>query len=319
MNGAGIEGFAPLGDSVAIAVTETDQRVTLPAYPASNPVIRLATLQGNIVALWVKLGNAAVTGSLTTSMRMRAGSIEEPAYVAIGAAETHLSIFCEGPPGTVMLTVGKFVDGSNNANPQFTTIELGNATDTTLSRLSAGVLGVEGVPVQLAGKQSIWIPAGAMILRGGAAAFSSLVIGDFANGIISFDPTVFEDAFFDVKMPKSWNVGTFTFRAVWSHAATVTNFGVAWQLAGLPLSDTDLLTTTLTDALSVNDTGGTTNALYISPESGALTLTTPLRAAEDVVKFRFGRLTADAGDTMTIDARLHGVMLFYTTNAPNDA
>lgn len=48
---------------------------------------------------------------------------------------------------TNMPTVGGTAILSSLTAPQFTTIELGNATDTTLSRSSAGVLAVEGVVV----------------------------------------------------------------------------------------------------------------------------------------------------------------------------
>lgn len=170
-----------------------------------------------------------------------------------------------------------------------------------------------------AGKQSIWVPASAMILPGGGAAAAVLTTNQLTSQIIAFDPTSFEAAFFSIKMPKSWDVGTITFRAVWSHAATVTNFGVMWQLTGVPLSDGDLLTTVITDSASQVDTGGVTDTIYISPESGALTMGTPARAAEDLVTFRAGRLATDGADTLAIDARLHGFMLFYTTNANTDA
>ena len=42
-------------------------------------------------------------------------------------------------------------DVTTTGNPQFTTIELGNATDTTIARVSAGVISVEGVNVMLQG------------------------------------------------------------------------------------------------------------------------------------------------------------------------
>ena len=47
---------------------------------------------------------------------------------------------------------------------------------------------------------------------------------------LDFDTTTEEYAQFGVVMPKSWNEGTVTFKAHWSHASTTTNFGVAWKL-----------------------------------------------------------------------------------------
>lgn len=48
---------------------------------------------------------------------------------------------------TNMPTVGGVAILTSLTNPQFTTIELGNASDTTLARVSAGVISVEGVEI----------------------------------------------------------------------------------------------------------------------------------------------------------------------------
>lgn len=103
--------FAPLGDSDSLAVTQADQRFALPTLPPDAPTIRLIAQQANIQALWVKLGDVTVTGDEATSMRARPGSVEQPLYIGVGDGETHLSIFCEGSPGNVILTGGKLVEG----------------------------------------------------------------------------------------------------------------------------------------------------------------------------------------------------------------
>lgn len=103
--------FAPAGDSESIAVTQTDQRVAIPTLPAESPAIRLIAQQSGLVALWVNLGDVTVTGSVTTSMRVRPGTLEQPLYIGINDSETHISIFCEGSPGNVILTAGRMIDG----------------------------------------------------------------------------------------------------------------------------------------------------------------------------------------------------------------
>jgi len=104
---------------------------------------------------------------------------------------------------------------------------------------------------------------------------------------------------------------------VWSHAATTTNFTVIWGIQGLALSNDDAADTAFGTAVTVTDVGGTTNDIYRSDESGAITIGgTP--AASDVVVFQVYRDADAGGDTMAIDARLHGVMLFFTTNANTD-
>lgn len=171
------------------------------------------------------------------------------------------------------------------------------------------------------GKQTIFIPASAMLPRitNGPSLGSLETATNRVNvSTLDFDPTTQEFAQFQVAMPKSWDEGTVTYDVIWYHPATTVNFGVVWSLAGVALSDTNALDTAFGTAVQVADTGGTTNALYDSPESGAVTIgNTP--AENDYVIFQIARVPADGSDTMAVDARLLGVRLFYTTNAGNDA
>src|SRR5882757_4004958 len=92
----------------------------------------------------------------------------------------------------------------------------------------------------------------------------------------------------------------------------------AWGLAGVARSDNDAGDVAFGTAVTSVDTGGTTNNIYLAPESGAITIAgTP--AVGDTVQFQLNRTVADAGDTMAINARLHGIRLFFTTNAATDA
>lgn len=207
------------------------------------------------------------------------------------------------------------------------TIELGHATDTTIARISAGVAAVEGNSILTTasglaqGKQTIWIPAAAMTARttnGAANGTVEMTTNKNMFKTLDFDTTTQEFAQFEVFFPKSWNLNIVTFRALWSHAATATNFGVVWGLAGVARSDDDAGDVAFGTAQTSTDTGGTTNDIYISPESLAITIAgTP--ASGDSVQFQINRTVADAGDTMAIDARLHGIQLFFTTNAATDA
>lgn len=173
-----------------------------------------------------------------------------------------------------------------------------------------------------AGKHAIWIAAGSITpsASGGCAALATIASAASQPDIqtLDFDASTQEYAQFSIRMPKSWNEGTVTFSPVWSHAATVTNFGVVWDLQAVAVSDDDAIATAFGTAQTSTDTGGTTNDLYAGPESSAITIAgTP--AAEDVVFFRLSRVTGDGSDTMAIDARLHGITLYITTDAENDA
>lgn len=187
-----------------------------------------------------------------------------------------------------------------------------------------GVLG--GVPPTggggTVGRHAIYLAAASMIpsATGGCAALAT--IASAANqpdiSTLDFDATTQEYAQFGIVMPKSWNEGTVTFVAHWSHAATTTNFGVVFDLQAVAVANDDPIAVAFGTAQTVTDTGGTTNDLYTSPESSAITVAgSP--GAEEMVFFRLSRVTGNGSDTMAIDARLHGITLYITTDAENDA
>jgi hypothetical protein len=190
---------------------------------------------------------------------------------------------------------------------------------TTLSR-STDALTLTVQATQ--GRHSIPILAGSMrpSVTGGCASLATLASAANQPDIqtLDFDSTVQEYAQFAIPMPKSWNEGTVTFKPLWSHAATATNFGVVWDLQAVAVSDDDGIAVAFGTAQISTDTGGTTNDVYVGPESSAITVSgTP--AAEDVVFFRLSRVTGNGSDTLAIDARLHGIILYITTDAENDA
>lgn len=171
------------------------------------------------------------------------------------------------------------------------------------------------------GLETIFIPAAAMVSRttnGAAAGTAEMSTNKNMFRTLDFDATTQEFAQFEVWFPKSWNLGTVTFQPVWSHASTTTNFGVVWALQGVARSDDDAGDVAFGTEQTSTDTGGTTNDIYLGPTSSAITIAgTP--AAGDTVQFQIKRNVSDGSDTMAIDARLHGIRLFFTTNAATDA
>ncbi|RVD39057.1 DUF2793 domain-containing protein [Mesorhizobium sp. M4A.F.Ca.ET.020.02.1.1] len=169
-------------------------------------------------------------------------------------------------------------------------------------------------------KQTIWMPAAAMTPRTTNGATSGTAEMSSNKNMVStldFDASTQEFAQFDIAMPKSWNEGTITFIPYWSHASTTTNFGVVWGLDAVAISDDDTLDVAFGTAQTSTDTGGTTNDLYVGPESSAITVSgSP--SAGDLVQFRIHRNPSDGSDTMAIDARLHGVKVLYVIDALKD-
>jgi hypothetical protein len=178
-----------------------------------------------------------------------------------------------------------------------------------------------GSVLKTAGKETIWIPAAAMIAAAtSGAATASIDSGseDVNYKTLDFDASADEYAHFKVAMPTSWNEGTVTFQAYWSSTATDTD-GVAWGLQGIALSDNEGINTAFGTPIVVTDAAqSAAGELYVTSESAAVTVGgTP--AAGDLCFFRVFRDVSDAADTMTEDARLIGVKMFITTNATNDA
>ncbi len=179
-----------------------------------------------------------------------------------------------------------------------------------------------GATIKTVGKETIWIPAGAMrpTVSNGCAALADAetTAGRPDMTVLDFDATADEHAQFQVAFPKSWDEGTVTFQAFWTTTATDTD-GVAWGLQGVAVSDGDTIDVAYGAAVVVTDAGqSTAEDLYVTGESAAVTIAgTP--AAADVCYFRVFRDVSDAADTMTEDARLVGIKLHFTTDAATDA
>ena len=187
-------------------------------------------------------------------------------------------------------------------------------TDTTIDAAGGGG--------STQGKHAIWIPAGAMIpsLTSGAEPLTPVAGATDQPDIhtIDFDGSTKEKLQFDYLMPKKWNGGTVTFLTAWSHDGAASNFATVWGLQGRAFGNAESLIASYGTAQEVTDTGGTNGALYLSPESSAITIAgTP--AGEKLVSFQLYRDPANGSDTLVTDARLHGIVLYITTNADTDA
>ena len=154
---------------------------------------------------------------------------------------------------------------------------------------------------------------------GAAAGTTETTTNKVMQKTLDFDASAIEYAQFQFRAPKRWNEGTMTAIFVWSHAATTTNFKVSWAIQGLARSNDDALDTAFGTAVISNDTGGTTDDSYESPETSAFTLSgTP--AAGDLLTFQVYRVATDAtNDTLAVDARLLGVHLFWTADSAGEA
>lgn len=172
------------------------------------------------------------------------------------------------------------------------------------------------------GKQAIYVAAAGIrpSVSGGCAALAGIASAANQPDIVTlnFDPTTQEYAQFSFVLPEKWDGGTITFKPHWSHAATTTNFGVVFDLQAVAVANDGAIAVAFGTAQTSIDTGGTTNDIYNGPESSAITVAgSP--AGGQMVFCRVSRVTGDGGDTMAIDARLHGITVYVTTDAGTDA
>lgn len=197
-----------------------------------------------------------------------------------------------------------------------TTARAWAAGDDIGCRLTAGGL-EELAPL---GKHTIFVPAGAMTpatTNGAARGSGETATNKVMRSTLDFDASVEEFAQFGVQMPRGWDESTLIAQFIWSHLSTATNFGVVWGVEAVAFADGDALDAAWGTEVATADIGGTTDDIFISPESAAITVAgSP--GNEEYVMFRITRVVGNASDTMAVDARLHGVKIHYTTNAATD-
>jgi len=172
------------------------------------------------------------------------------------------------------------------------------------------------------GKQTVGAAAGSLFpaTTNGCAALQQAETS--TNKInykyLAFDPTSIENAWCAIPTPKSIAIASgLTARIAWTHPATTVNFGVTWQIEILSLTDDDAIDTAVGTAVTVTDTGGTTQDFYTSTAFATITPSNTL-AKQDWLFIRVSRKATDAADTLAVDAHLIGVEFYYTTDTSTD-
>jgi hypothetical protein len=235
------------------------------------------------------------------------------------------SQFVQGSSGTV-LSIG----ATDEIDLTATAIDINGTCDIsgTLSLAGTNVTStatelnkLDGVgTLKQAGKESIWIPAVAMYPNS-TNGCAELAQTELSNGpelkSLDFDKDSDENAQFAIAFPKSWNEGTITFQAFFT--ANSTNTGTtAWGLAGVALADDGSLNTAFgtTVVATAKAHSGTANDLDVTAESGAVTIA----GSPSTDEYVFFQIVRDvSADDLTVDAKLLGIKLFFTTDAANDA
>jgi len=212
-----------------------------------------------------------------------------------------------------------YANAATGNGPTFTASGETNV-DININPKGSGVLKSGSAAVKIAGKESVWVPANSMYPNS-TNGCADLAQVELSNGpeikTLDFDKDSDEFAQFSVAFPKSWNEGTVTFQAFFT--ADSTNTGTtAWGLSGVAIADDDSINTAFGTQVvaTAKAMSGTANDLAVANESGAVTIAGSPSVDEEV----FFQISRDvSADTLTADAKLLGIKLFFTTDAANDA
>ena len=237
-----------------------------------------------------------------------------------GSGETRIGTGAAAATLTTDGTHDLVLDTNSGTNSGSITITDGADGNINIAPNGNGVVQAGGSAVKVAGKETIWVPATAMYpnTTNGCADLAQVELG---NGpeikTLNFDKDSDEFAQFAVAFPKSWNEGTVTFQAYFT--ADSTNTGtVSWGLSGVAIADNDSINTAFGTqvAPTAKAHSGTANDLDVTAESGAVTIAGSPSTDEEVF-FQISRDVSE--DSLTADAKLLGIKIFFTTDAANDA
>ena len=318
-------------DRLLMQVQQLDEQLgrALLVPPSTDLATFSAQLPSPLTASYFLAINSGATG-LTLVQSVPAGSVTISAF-----AETFLD---DATAGDVLTTLGitafaqTLLDDATGAAAR-ATLEI----DGSSGKIVAGDLATDAVEtakikdlavtsaklaaaVDPLGKQTIAVPAGAMTVRtttGAASGSVEATTNKVMLVTLDFDAATDEFAQFRIPMPKGWDEGTVTAIFGWSHPSTATNFDAVWGLQGVAAGNDDAQDAAFGTAVTVTDTGGTTDDLYITAETSAMTIAgTPAEGDEAV--FQVYRDADNGSDTLAVDARLHWVKLLYTIDAASD-
>lgn len=167
------------------------------------------------------------------------------------------------------------------------------------------------------GRHTIWLPATAWLPRlsnGAAVNRGETPTGRVMLATLDFDPVIVEYAQTSLVLPKSWN-GNLTAQVHWTAGG---GFGsVLWALQALALRDGVALNANFGTPRVALDLFTGANLEHCTPETSPI-MAAGSPAAGDRLVLQLYRDPSTVEDTLTADAKLLGVTLFYGTSAATD-
>ena len=149
------------------------------------------------------------------------------------------------------------------------------------------------------------IPA---ITNGPSSNTSETTTNKIGYDTADYDQTTEESATVLIRTPTGWTGTTFTAAPTWT--ADSGTGGVVWGISARMLANDDPIDSAFGTEVTSSDTLIATGDLHESPTTTAIT-PGGTAAANRVVAIKIARKTSNAGDTLTADARLIGLRIYW--------
>ena len=300
------------GDSFTFGATDKgDQLVFATANDGTNP---------DIYTLGFGDGDVTLTGTQTLTNK----TLTSPAIGTKISDTNGNELITLTATGSAVNEV-TYANAATGNNPSITASGDDTNIGLELKTKGSGVIKAEDSggnvsAVQIAGKETMWVPAAAMYGPTTNPADAAQVETTATRPdlkVFDFDASTQQYTQFTVAMPKSWNEGTLTYQVYWSPSTTNTGDAI-FGLQAVACADNDTIDVAYGTAIEVTDAGiGTVEDQQITSESGAMTVAGSPAAGEQTY-FQLFRKAADGSDTFTGECRVLGVKIFFTTDAAND-
>lgn len=174
------------------------------------------------------------------------------------------------------------------------------------------------------GRHTIYVPAAEMTPSTSAAPTPGIVETATNKNILhtlNFNMSTAQFAMFDIAMPKSWDRGSIKFALYWSCGSGVSG-DVVWKCEAYAFSPGFSLDEISGISVSLTSTASTANYLYTTGESDIYNVFdahTGVPPSDDAMTtFRVTRDASNSDDTLSGDARLHGLHIFYDVDKSTD-
>ena len=300
------------GDSYTFAATDKgDQVVFATANDGTNP---------DIYTMAFGDGDVTLTGTQTLTNK----TLTSPAIGTKISDTNGNELITLTATGSAVNEV-TYANAATGNNPSITASGDDTNIGLELKTKGSGVIKAEDSggnvsAIQIAGKETMWVPAAAMYGPTTNPADAAQVETTATRPdlkVFDFDASTQQYTQFTVAMPKSWNEGTLTYQVYWSPSTTNTGDAI-FGLQAVACADNDTIDVAYGTAIEVTDAGiGTVEDQQITSESSAMTVAGSPAAGEQTY-FQLFRKAADGSDTFTGECRVLGVKLFFTTDAAND-